>query len=299
MSLSVRKFLVKRNFKFLSLDLETIGDYSPHDSEWNYGDVLHFPYIHKVFDQKILNLSDKANTSYFMQKVPFLSNPIIIYQEHNKKDTHEYLSSSYGITISIITKHLSHNTRARTTTNYHFYYAGFFGYLVAFFARFMTKINYKKVIDEDMPMRLQRGKLRKSNKIDFRHDDILITPISTSNTSDNNVSIKDNIYFSKMVNISQDMKEINFDDVFLKLVVNNNIAHVYPTICPHEGSPLVSKEIEFRCQWHGRLIKPYYSFGFNKKSDKSSFTHLNRDFSLIITKNKKTFKCQINSINKV
>jgi len=294
MSLSVRKFLNKRNFKFLSLDLETIGDYSPHDSEWNYGDVLHFPYIHKVFDQKILNLSDTTNTSYFIQKIFFFtSNPIIIYQEHNKKDTHEYLTSSYGITISIITKHLPHKTGARTTTNYHFYYSGFIGYLVALFARFVTKSNYKKVIDEDMPMRLQRGKLRKSNKIEFRHDDILVTPISTSNSSDNNVSIKDSVYFSKVINISQDMKEINFDDVFLKVVVNNNIAHIYPTICPHEGSPLVSEKIKFKCKWHGRLIKPYYSFDFNKKSDKSSFIHLNRGFSLIITKNINTFKCQI------
>jgi hypothetical protein len=38
----------------LELNLETEGDYSPRDSEWNYSDILHFPHVHKSFNQSIL-----------------------------------------------------------------------------------------------------------------------------------------------------------------------------------------------------------------------------------------------------
>lgn len=297
MTTSIRKFLKTRKFNYLSLDLETSGDWSPNDSEWNYSDVLHFPHVHKVFDQKILHISNTTNSSYFMQNLFFLKNPIIIYQEHKTKDTHEYVSATYGVTISIITKHLEDTIGAKTITNYQFFYSGFFGFLVAYFARLMTKLNYKKVISEDMPMRAQRGKLRKSNKIDFKLDSKLISPLSTSNANDNNVSIKDNVSFDDTFEIFNQMTEYILEDVFLKVMTMNNILYVYPTICPHEGSPLKSNELEYRCQWHGRLIKPYYSFDFKKKSVITSFTHLNKNFSIDIFKKNNKFTMRLSLQN--
>ena len=44
MTRKIRKFLDENNYNYLELDLETEGDYSPRDSEWNYSDILHFPH---------------------------------------------------------------------------------------------------------------------------------------------------------------------------------------------------------------------------------------------------------------
>ena len=68
MTKKIRSFLDKNKYKYLELNLETEGDYSSRDSEWNYSDVLHFPSVHKSFNQCILDLNQTTNTSLFIQK---------------------------------------------------------------------------------------------------------------------------------------------------------------------------------------------------------------------------------------
>ncbi len=74
MTKQIRQFLNDNKYNFLELNLETEGDYSPRDSEWNYSDILHFPYVHKSFNQSILNLSKTTNTSFFFTKPFHVSN---------------------------------------------------------------------------------------------------------------------------------------------------------------------------------------------------------------------------------
>jgi len=278
MTQSVRKFLNHSGYKFLSLDLETIGEWSPHDSEWNYSDALHFPYIHKSFSQKILNICSETNTSLFVQNLFFLKNPVIIYQEHKTKDSHEYLASSYGITISIVTRHLTHKQGAITKTNYQFFYSGFIGLLIAFSAKIATKNNYKKVISEDMPMRAQRGILRKTKNIFFKSDKNIVTPNSTLNPMDNNVFLRSGIILKKRFILDDDFSSKIFEKVFLRVSKEKNKIIILPTICPHEGSPLSDSDCHMRCKWHGRKIIPYISFNIGDSIRNAKFKHLNKTF---------------------
>jgi len=278
MTASIRSFLKKRKFKHLELILNTYGDWSPHDSEWNYSDVLHFPHVHKVFDQLIIDINNKSNSSFFLQKILFLNNPLLIYQEHTNKEKHEYVATSYGITISIITEHRDSKVGALTITNYRFYYNNFLGFIFALIAKFATKKNYKKVMAEDLPLRVQRGLLRKTKNIDFKMDNILISPIATSNAQDNNVSLKKSLKLNKTFKLSQTKPLFILHDFFIKFSLINNKVFISSTICPHEGSPLDDCEIINRCKWHGRLIKPYYEFIFLSNFEKKVFFHLNRKF---------------------
>ena len=45
-------------YKYLSLRLQTIGEYSSRDSEWNYSDIPHLNYVHKkVYNHIIFMLT--------------------------------------------------------------------------------------------------------------------------------------------------------------------------------------------------------------------------------------------------
>jgi len=173
MTRKARTFFEKRRYKFLELELVTVGDYSPRDSEWNYSDVRHFEHVHKVFDQVILGLSNEANGSLFLQKIFIFKIPNLIYQIHESANCHEYLGVALGIPISVITNHdlLDDGKLANTITNYRIYYKSWLGYILAKAAMFATKRNYKAVIDEDAPMRRQRGILRKNQHLQFTQDE--------------------------------------------------------------------------------------------------------------------------------
>ena len=105
MTRKARAFFDKRRYKFLELELSTVDDYSPRDSEWNYSDVRHFEHVHKVFDQVILGLSNEANGSLFLQKIFIFKIPNLIYQIHESSKCHEYMGVALGIPISVITNH--------------------------------------------------------------------------------------------------------------------------------------------------------------------------------------------------
>ena len=291
MTRKARVFFEKRKYKFLELELTIDGDYSPRDSEWNYSDVRHFEHVHKVFDQVILGLSNETNGSLFLQKIFFFKIPNLIYQIHETSDCHEYLGVALGIPISVITHHNLANDgeNAHTITNYRIYYKSLLGYILAYAAFFATKRNYKAVIDEDAPMRRQRGALRKNQHLKFIQDEkSSIGFLDCSNIQENNIRFFGFENFEKIVSINSSDTSIYCDDIFIKVERLNDKLLIWPLICPHEGAPLndCKKQADYiNCPWHGRRLPPIFTICDLTREQEFSETYLGAKFNLKFTPN--------------
>ena len=281
MTKQIRQFLNDNKYNFLELNLETEGDYSPRDSEWNYSDILHFPYVHKSFNQSILNLSKTTNTSFFLQNLSMFQIPNIIYQIHSEQKFHEAVTSTFFIVISIIVEHDEKNGRAFTKTNYHFYYKNFFQKIIAYLSRYLTKKNYKNVISEDEPLRIQRGKLRKKNNISFLNDNNeVIGPLDTNNKYDNNVAFKNDYTFVDEFTLSKKSSLYELDVINIRFKINKDQLVLTPMICPHEGAPIPYFDKSTVCPWHGRILKEIISIDLNSDDKEYSFDYLGLSFLL-------------------
>lgn len=281
MTNQIRKFLKDSKYNFLELNLETEGDYSPRDSEWNYSDILHFPYVHKSFNQSILSVSKTTNTSIFLQKLPLFEIPNIIYQVHSEKKFHEAATTSLSIAISIIVEHDEKNGRALTKTNYHFYYKNFFQKIIAYIARYFAKKNYKNVISEDEPLRIQRGKLRKKNNISFLNDNNeVIGPLETNNKYDNNVVFKDDYAFTDEFTLNKKNSLYELDVINIRFKIKNDRLVLTPMVCPHEGASISDFDKNAVCPWHGRKLKEIISIDLNFSDKEYSFEYLGLNFLL-------------------
>ena len=78
-------FMKSNGYKYLSLRLQTIGEYSSRDSEWNYSDIPHLNYVHKKVDGYCFHADNERIINLFMQIFGPFSVPVTNYIEHLKK----------------------------------------------------------------------------------------------------------------------------------------------------------------------------------------------------------------------
>ena len=67
-------FMKSNGYKYLSLRLQTTGDYSSRDSEWNYSDIPHLNYVHTKVDGYCFHADNERIINLFMQKVILCKN---------------------------------------------------------------------------------------------------------------------------------------------------------------------------------------------------------------------------------
>jgi len=296
MTIKARHFLAEKGYKYIELNLSTIGNYSSLDSEWNYSDVQHFKHVHHVFNQVILGLTNTSNSSFFLQKNFFITIANIIYQIHENPGVHEYLAVALNIPISIITYHDNNEKlgklKTETKTNYHFYYRSFFGFILAKIAVLATKRNYKKVISEDMPMRTQRGILRKNNNISFKQDQKnIIGFLDTTNISESNIFFSKGYKFNGSYILNFKDCFINIEEIYLKLEVKNEEILALPLICSHEGASLkktCGEEVFDNCPWHGKKVAKIFSTKLPVKNEKIIKQYLGANLEVNLIKLEQT-----------
>ena len=279
---------MKRNgYKYLVLRLNTSGEYSFRDSEWNYSDIPHLNYVHTKVEGYSFYADNERIVNMFMQKFGPFCIPVTNYIEHIDKKKHSYVMNILGMVVSVTTIHQSEDKlKAKTTTEYKFFYRNFLEKLFAIVIKFATKKNYKVLMSEDVPMRIQRGLLRK-NKIFFKSDKS--NKIGFSETEDlNKVNVDARNFFkfkkSFLVDINFKEEKKHIKDLFLTVINFNNQISLLGDICQHEGANLTYeynakiKKCRTACPWHGKVISPLLVIN---KSDKNNhkFMYLNQKFN--------------------
>ena len=286
-------FMKNNGYKFLLLRLQTKGNYSKKDSEWNYSDIPHLNYVHTKVDGHSFYSDNERIVNLFMQKFGPFSIPVTNYIEHLESDKHFYVMNILGMVVSITTSHKSEGyLKALTNTEYKFYYRSFFEKFFAFLIRFATRRNYKVLMSEDVPMRQQRGNLRKKGIVFLGDKKDKLGFAETENLNEKNVDARNYFKLKKALSIElfKENEKFHIKELFLSFVKNGNEISILGEICQHEGANLqyekYNKKDQCRaaCPWHGMIIRPLKVINSTDKSI-NYFNYLNQKFSVQIDSN--------------
>ena len=263
--MSIPAFLVRNGYQSIGLSLETSGPYTAKDSEWNYSDIPHLNYIHTRVEGYTISVSRRHISNVFLQKIGPFTLPASVSILHEQPEVHEYVMTVLNIVIHVNTTHIQKINECLTTTDYRFYFKGLLGLIVCRLARRATRNNYKVLMSEDRPMRLQRGALRQRG-ISFGLDKRDIVGFSdtqdiTLNHVDASASPQSKQAWS--ASIVGSVGNATDHDHLLQLAWLDNRLQIFPLICPHEGADLsgqlskqdCSPKQAIMCPWHGRAIK--------------------------------------------
>ena len=291
--MSFSRFMKLNGYKYIILRLITRGDYSARDSEWNYSDIPHLNYVHTKVDAHTYFANNERVVNLFMQKFGPFSVPVSTYIEHLSSKEHTYVMNIIGMMVSVTTKHKNEGKlKALTITEYKFFYRSFLEKMICFLFKLATRKNYKVLMSEDVPMRNQKGFLRK-NGITFLNDNkAKIGFVETEDLSKVNVDARN--YFKKKKNLIADLNEVNkltsLKDFFITIVNSENKLSLLADICQHEGANLkydcnLKNKCMSSCPWHGKIISPLLVLD---KLDPNvyKFEYLNQMFSAQILNNK-------------
>lgn len=292
--MNIYNFLASQGYKNIRLVLRSTGPYSARDSEWNYSDVPHLNYIHTKVEACTLLITKNDISNIFMQKVgPFLL-PASVHISHVEATKHEYVMTILNIVIAVETTHTETGDGCETTTKYLFYHKGFIGWLVSHLAKYATRQNYHTLMSEDMPMRLQRGRLRGQG---FRFELDSLAIIGFTDTLDIKANHLDGGQVLEegnevIIELSELSGKVDIDRYKCTVHWIDNTVWVLPMVCPHEGAELcfhVAKKSQSNsaptatCPWHGRRLNPLVALD-RRSTDYKTFNYLGVHFMTRVAK---------------
>ena len=268
-------------FRFLECFSE--GDYAPEDAAWNYMDIPHLAYVHKQVDGCLTLAGDAFAASVFFQKVTFfrLPMPVLIYQTAPNAITY-YTSYTFFLLIIETTWESVGSVRTRVTTRYAIGWTNWLMGLGFPLIRWLIKRNYSILMREDLPMRNQRGQLRKRG-YEFKMKGQVPSFIDSRKIMQQNVLAPDHNVVAPATVPLWEPRTVRYDDLHdgepvfvgaddhmgLSILKTGATVHVYPRLCSHEGASLDavvkacgstsasnSGSCTIQCPWHGRKFRP-------------------------------------------
>lgn len=271
-------------FRFIECVSE--GDYAPEDAAWNYMDIPHLTYVHKQVDGCLTLAGDAVAASIFFQKVPFFRFPlpVLIYQTAPNAVTY-YTSYTFFFVIIQTTWEAIGDVRTRVTTRYAVGWTNWLAGLGYPLIEWLIKRNYSILMKEDLPMRNQRGRLRKLG-YEFKMKGQVPSFIDSRKIMQQNVLTPEHNVVAPAAVPSWPSRTVSYDDlrpgepVFLgaedhmglSVLKTGSAVHVYPRLCSHEGASLDGAVREcgdaastkpgvctIQCPWHGRKFRPILS----------------------------------------
>ena len=261
--------LKKENFNFNFFESETIGDYLPEDSDWNYKDVAHAKFVHSNVSSLQAFVLDDFSGSINLQKLPFfgLSIPIVTLNYEQSKFNQMYFFSigPYIVIVNTVSEKIdSHKTKVKTS--YAIGSKGLFKFLHKIIGKILLK-NNKLLMLEDSPMRNRKGELRKcghkfysDSQSSFKFtEQINRANVYLDQNTESEIFIKKSSLLS-----SKEGDKVGQNSGILSFFItdDDNIKKIWPTTCSHEGAYLTSKCInngKIFCPWHNKIIKPLIS----------------------------------------
>jgi len=241
----------------------TDGAYEPSDADWNYKDIPHLAEVHHAVDGVVIASETNHTSSVFLQKVGLLRIPLVVYIGNGGDSSATYVGSAgpFVIVIETVWDRIGEN-RTRVTTTYEIFSPKVLRFLQPLVHRLLSR-NYDILMTADLPMRDQRGKLRKRGYT-FIGDTSGYGFRESSNVFVRNVIAPAELRTSTIRVLLDNLPEgrsLHGGDAEDGLVIerNGSTLTMYPRICDHEGASLdcaIKQEKGLRCPWHGRNVRP-------------------------------------------
>lgn len=283
------KYLTREGFVYSDLTLESFGDYTPRDAEWNYSDVPHLNYVHTKANAESFAIEDQFISSLVLQDFLFFKKiPILVNNFHNKPDHHTYCFQLFFFFIIVETCYFRENNKTFVRTRYRIFTKPLFK-LLHYFVKLSLKKNYKILMSEDIPMREQKAKLRRKGYKFATDEDYLIGYKQTVNINIDNLIPPPDIKTGKTYTFN--LSELENSKAFrlsngkneLILSVSDDKILVFPGYCPHEGAILemsIPHCQTVTCPWHGRACKPLLICDKHDAESSKSFQHKQFDLEI-------------------
>lgn len=282
------KMLEAEGMTFRTFECVSEGEYAPQDAAWNYMDIPHLTYVHKQVDGVLTFASDAVTASVFFQRIPLMRLPLTVltYQTAVNQVTY-YTSFTFYILIIETSWRAIDDTHTRVVTRYAVGWTGWLAALLYPGIRWLLMRNYRILMSEDLPMRNQRGLLRRRG-YEFKMTGDVPSFIDSRKILQTNVLVPDQNVIAPAVCGTWGKQTIPYgqlaedepflvgaaDHLGLAIVRNGHEISVYPRLCPHEGAALddaaracagTGHPCVLQCPWHGRKFKPVISFTMPSK----------------------------------
>ena len=286
------KYLISEGFVYSDLTLTSCGDYLPKDAEWNYSDVPHLNYVHTKANAENFLVEDQFISSLIMQDFLFLKKiPILVNNFHTERDHHTYCFQFLFFFVIVETNYFIENNKTIVRTRYRIFSKPILK-LFHYFIKLSLKKNYLILMSEDIPMRNQRGDLRKMGYQFSTDKSRLIGYKQTVDITKNNLIFPPKIRTGKAVTFDlielEQSKHIRVSNGINELILydSGDQICIFPGYCPHEGAPLEipTSRITVTCPWHGKACKPLFSWRKDGNKPNVDFQHDQFDVQILLDK---------------
>jgi hypothetical protein len=256
-------------YSFTDFTMIEEGDFSLKDADWNYRDLLHIPFWHKI-DYTVAHTEDNHCTAFWMNKVLGFTLPMMMLAYRPTTTSHSAMTAFFFIVV------VSYDTfeeitpiRTRTTSRYSIGVPRWLKWLSPLIVMYF-KASCKRLVKEDIPIRERRCELRKLGYT-FLSDDL-----NSGFEKSMNLNLKNVVPPKKLP--EQNEFELSLDKIFsksntyflgindiygLRIIKDNKKIQIFPRMCDHEGFSLDDSSCiknRLRCPIHGKYHRPLISF---------------------------------------
>lgn len=257
--------LERHGLRHRTVAMQVEGEYLPTDVDWNNKDVLHRNHVHSLIDDVLCVVEADLQAAISLQRIAGIRVPLVLthYDSGPERQTHFVTLFAW----TMVTEHRFEQvspTRTLATTRYTV--AGSRFWMLFFpLIRVLLRINYRKLMSEDTPVRERRGLLRRwgytftgdgaprdiRSSLDAGVDNVL-PPTDGDEPEPEPIALAD---------VATDGWTFLGRSGHLGLKLRREGSHVvvYPRSCPHEGADLSDVEPSagcLTCPWHGRQLGP-------------------------------------------
>jgi hypothetical protein len=250
------------------------GDFSVEDADWNFRDLLHIPYWHKV-DYTVAMAEENHSTCFWLTKFFGIPLPMMLLAYRPTPKSHSAVTAFFFIVV------VSYDTfeefaprRSRTTSEYSIGVPSWLKWTLPLIIWYFKK-SCKRLVKEDIPIRERRCDLRKWG-YSFLSDNL-----NSGFEKSMNLELKNVIPPRGLPEVNQ--IELSLNDIFnsgntyffgrndiygLRLIKENTTIHIFKRMCDHEGMSLddsICIKNRVRCPVHGKSHRPLASFELNNK----------------------------------
>ncbi len=260
--------LGRHGLRFRSFTLESQGQWTVEDADWNYKDVPHLNQVHTQARTVPAAIGDEIIATVNMQKIAGIAMPIALANYVASDGSQVYYTTMLCFVLVVETRIVEaerddSGDRANVQTTYHVGGPRLAMRAFPLLRRILTA-NYRVLMSEDIPMREQRGRLRRAGysfvsdgrprtfaeTVDLTRTNVIAPPVDRAKTLTIELST---------LGEGATITAGNGPGGLRITRTSSGEVSIFNRVCDHEGASLDSAPLTggcLTCPWHAKRVKP-------------------------------------------
>ena len=266
----VVRSLKRHGLHFRTFSLSSTGDWTAEDADWNYKDVPHLNQVHSLAWAYGTAIDDDFIATINLQKIAGVQMPIALANYDASDGSQVYYTTLLCFVLIVETRlsdeSVGENGKSRgvAVTTYHIGGPRFAMWFFPLLKRTLTA-NYKVLMSEDLPMRDQRGRLRKAGyrfvsdgrpRTFAETTDLTVQNVIPPHTAGQGTTTVD----IGVLSTEGSSLIAGIGPAGLRLVRGpGSEVMIFDRVCGHEGAALDDAALHngcLVCPWHAKRVKP-------------------------------------------